>query len=459
MSVRVRNKHNQWIRTDLSLTAFQENPDVPITIICYACSNLNPNQSKESMVLEPNKDFFSMVDTWLKEIQPEYILTIACDLNNFKLYNELFGRAAGDDYLLNFKKFLQRYADQYHGKVSYMGGDDFCLVIPTNTWNENHVKELINEAIDQVGFQDGFLPAVGVSVSRSVNEFQSFRYDHAVVAMNTIRGIYRSHIAVYDARRYEQQQHQQMLLMGASQSLKDREFQIFVQPKVELTTGKIIGGEALVRWIKNDEIIPPADFIGAMEKNGFITAVDRHVWELACKWQASLIQRGLKPYPISVNVSRIDQYFMDIPNQFIYLIQKYNISPELIEIEITESAYAENAEALNESLRRLREYGFRVLLDDFGTGYSTLHMLQDCEVDVLKLDRSFLFPKSESKTTDLLQFISNMSRSMNLEMIAEGVETKQQCDVLHSIGCVYGQGFYFYRPMPLEEFEKIAYEL
>ncbi|MEG1799761.1 MAG: EAL domain-containing protein, partial [Synergistaceae bacterium] len=211
------------------------------------------------------------------------------------------------------------------------------------------------------------------------------------------------------------------------------------QPKYNLKTEQLAGAEALVRWMHPKRgIMAPAQFIPLFEKNGFITDLDLYIWEECCKKMRDWIDAGHLPIAVSVNVSRTDVYNPNLPELLVSLIRKYKLSPRNLHLEITETAYTENPEQLIEVVSRLKSLGFVIEMDDFGTGYSSLNMLSELPIDVLKLDIKFI--QSEEKkghSKSILSFIISLAKWLNLSVIAEGVETKAQVELLQSLNCEY----------------------
>ena len=237
-------------------------------------------------------------------------------------------------------------------------------------------------------------------------------------------------------------------------ALLNNEFVMYLQPKYSISTGRIIGAEALTRWISPEKgMISPAEFIPLFERNGFIIKLDQFIWEEACKKIRSWLDTGLKPVPISVNVSREYLHSFDIVAQITSLVKKYNIPFDMLELEITESAESAGVEDV---VKSLKNSGFTMLMDDFGSGYSSLNMLKTTQFDVLKIDRDFLseFMESERGRKIIAHTIS-MSRDIGLDIIAEGVETKEQALFLSDCGCDAAQGFYYSKPLPQKEFDEV----
>lgn len=216
--------------------------------------------------------------------------------------------------------------------------------------------------------------------------------------------------------------------------------------------------EALVRWNHPEMgLVSPSRFIPLLEETGLVTDLDRYIWESVCRTMSGWIRGGKHIVPISVNVSITDMKAMDVPAHFREMVRRYDLKSELIRVEITETAFAENSNLVREAIDRLHQYGFTVLMDDFGSGYSSLNMLKDTNVDVLKLDMKFIEMNVENrqKGIQIVDSVVNMAHKLNMTIIAEGVETKEQVDMLKTMNCIYGQGYYFYRPLPVKDAERL----
>ncbi|HIX71529.1 MAG TPA: GGDEF domain-containing protein, partial [Candidatus Anaerobutyricum stercoripullorum] len=216
------------------------------------------------------------------------------------------------------------------------------------------------------------------------------------------------------------------------------------------------GAEALIRWNHPRKgLIAPAQFIPVLEKNGFIEKLDYYVWERVCQYIRKWMDEGATPAPISVNMSRVDCSNTNLPDKITHLVQRYNIPPGLLQLELTESAYMDNPDFVNNMIRELRKRGFRIMMDDFGSGFSSLNTLKEIQVDYLKLDMKFLFSHANDfKSKRILSSVVSMAKWLRLKVIAEGVETQEQFDFLRRIQCDYVQGYYFFRPMPAKEYEE-----
>ena len=415
-------------------------------------------ESDEKAVIDlPRGDaFFRIADQFLANLYEESTACIVTDINYFKLYNDIFGRKSGNHFLETIAGIVQEAAQKYRGVAGYMGGDNFCLIVPTRSIAPREVLPAIEGFYKTLEYPDGFSPALGVYLSDDRRESTITLYDRALSALSEIKGDYINHIHFYSSERQQHQKEDKLLLMEVKNGLSNKEFIFYVQPQVFEKTGKIIGGEALVRWRHDGQLISPGRFIPVLEKTGYVYTVDRYVWESVASWQRSLIDRGIKPVPISVNVSRVDFYFADIAECFIDLIRKYSLTPELIGVEITESAFTDNNDTILEAIGKLHEAGFHILMDDFGSGSSSLSMLHTMNLDVLKTDVQFMSKDVQDKRAiSIVESIISMAHMIGMSVVTEGVETEEQMKNLISMGENYAQGFFFYKPMPLERFEAL----
>ena len=281
--------------------------------------------------------------------------------------------------------------------------------------------------------------------------------DRANMALWKAKGNFKNPYCEYDEKMRQQVLKEQKIINAMEMAIQNKEFTLYLQPKYNIEKGTIIGAEALVRWISLENgFISPGDFIPVFENNGFVYEVDKFIWEESCRYLRKWLDEGREVHPISVNVSRIDLYDPKLVQHLVDLREKYQLPSQYLELEITESAYTEDPEQIITITRQLREAGFVILMDDFGTGYSSLNMLKDIQIDVLKLDMGFLKSSDYSaKGGNILTAILKMAESLKMQTIAEGVETKEQVEFLKSIGCKYVQGFYYSKPLPVEDFEKL----
>lgn len=405
-----------------------------------------------------NRFFFKKAKEYLTSVDAGTHCLVAIDIEHFRIFNKLYGRQEGDRLLFYIAEVLRKMRDEHGGVAGYIGGDNFAMLMPSSEARIRQIKHEIAEGIKQWNDTMGFWPAMGVYLIDDVSISVGTMYDRATIALSKVIGNYTSRICEYSPDMEDSLEEELQLLAEVQEGLKKEEFIFYVQPQCNISSGKIVGGEALVRWKHSSRgMIPPGVFIPVLEKNGFIADLDRYVWRKVCKWLRECLDKGYHAIPVSINISRIDIFSMDVAEYLKELVEEYRIPTRLLKVEITESAYAENSDKIIRTVKQLRESDFLVMMDDFGSGYSSLNMLKSVAVDVLKMDMRFLEinEKEEEKGIGILESVVNMARQMQMPIIVEGVETKKQESFLRKMGCRYTQGYYYYKPLPVEEFEKL----
>ncbi len=411
---------------------------------------------KAEITLPRGDAFFRLADRFLMSSYEDTILCIVTDINYFNLYNDIFGRQAGNIFLESIAQVLEETAKRHRGICGYIGGDNFCLVIPGLHKETGDLSDFLQNLYNSLKFPDGFSPAMGAYISDDRRETMIVLYDRALGALSQIKGDYLKHFHIFSAEMHRHQKEDKLLLMQVRRGLARNEFLFYVQPQVHERSGKIIGAEALVRWMHEGTLISPGRFIPILEKTGYVYTVDTFVWESVARWLRDMIDRGIRPVPVSVNVSRVDFYFGDIPEYFTNLVSTYGLDPGLIGVEITESAFTDNMDMIVDAVRRLHDAGFQVLMDDFGSGSSSLSMLHTMNLDVLKTDVQFMSKDNQNnRAISIVESVISMAHLIGMSVVTEGVETEEQKENLIALGDNYAQGFYFYKPMPKEEFEEL----
>lgn len=268
---------------------------------------------------------------------------------------------------------------------------------------------------------------------------------------------FKERIAIFCPEEYKREIVFNRTLAEFQYALSNGRITYYLQPQVDMETGEIIGAEALTRWIDKDgSLISPATFIPALEESGFVVTLDKYVWQGVAMWLRERLNRGLRVVPISLNVSRVDILACDVAEHMGSLAAQYNLPPELMRIEITETAYTGESEAVDKLTADLHTRGFSTYMDDFGTGQSTLAMLKNVNVDVIKLDRTFVpTDRDQGRSTRIISSMLEMAQSLHLPVVVEGVETNEQASMLRHMGARYAQGFLYYRPMPAKDFEAL----
>lgn len=403
-----------------------------------------------------NKEFFlSKAQNLIKNGEAGQYDIICSDIERFKLVNELFGEDTGDDLL----KYIAQYYTVVIGKEGVcgrIGSDKFACILPHR---EDYTPEEFEGYSDAI---DAYLPALRIKLRFGVYKRAESSVsaaticDRALTAANSIRGKYGEHFAYYDENLDRALKTEQLILESMNDAVVNEEFLIYYQPKYSLETRRIIGAEALVRWQHpKNGLISPGDFIPLFEKSGFITDLDRYVWERVLSDMSRWQLEGKRPLPISVNMSRADIYDPFLTATLTDLTKKYSVPPSLFHLEITESAYMQDSFQLIQVVSELKALGFPIEMDDFGNGYSSLNMLSELPLNILKLDSGFIRNQTaDAKKEQILSVILSLAEKMGLPVVAEGVETTFQEESLKKMGCPYAQGYLYAKPMPGEEFER-----
>ena len=402
-----------------------------------------------------NREYFYEAARKLIDSTPDTDYCMVCtDVKNFKLINDIFGIAIGDRLLKEIASITAKLADN---KCTYgrLTSDRFAICFPKNMLNENtllyeysKVSNFIQNSIFKIRIHIGIYEIdqrdAGISVM----------CDRANLAIKTIKDSYQNVIAYYDNNLRSSVMKEQKVIGEFETAMSMGQFLIYIQPQVS-AGGYIRGGEALVRWNHPDDgIIPPGKFISILEKTGLISKLDAYMWELSCIQLRKWLDAGMEDIYISVNISPKDFYLIDVYDVITGLVKKYSLNPKSLHLEITETAVMSNPRQQLALINKLRKFGFLIEIDDFGSGYSSLNTLKDITADVLKIDMGFLESTSNiEKSRTILQMVISLAKSLNMEVITEGVENKQQADFLAEAGCDIFQGYHFAQPVSVSEFE------
>ena len=380
---------------------------------------------------------------------------IAFDIEQFRVVNDVYGIHEGDRLLQYLARIMTGFARENGGICGRISGDCFVMLLVRKNGYEEMVG-YVDKAMERYPLQMKIVVHFGIYQIEDRTIDVTVMYDRAVLAVKRIKGKYGEAYAYFDDSMRNELLLEKEITNSMQQALADGEFLVYLQPKCNLKTEEYVGAEALIRWMNPERgLLPPAQFIPIFEKTGFITEVDLYVWEQVCRMLARWKQENRTLIPISVNVSRADLYHSDFMDRILELMDKYDIEPSLLHMEITETVYTENQNQILDMVNQMEKLGFKVEMDDFGSGYSSLNMLAEVPVDVLKVDMHFLegYSAGEAKG-NILEFSVGLAKSLGLESVAEGVETREMVDELKRLNCEMGQGYYFSRPIPIHEFEQ-----
>lgn len=387
------------------------------------------------------------------DMYTQYVM-IVFDVDHFRVINELYGSKNGDHVLINIARMLA-LSTRGHGTWGRLQADRFCVCVGENELMSNIIlleRFLSGDNDINVGDTPVKLHA-GIYRVTDTDMPVGLMCDRAAVAVRSIKNNYVKRWINYDSRLNYILEEQE-LVNDMQAALDNREFFVMYQPIVDSATKKIVSAEALVRWQHPVRgLISPGVFIPLFEHNGFITNLDYYVCEEVCRFLAWQQEQGLEMVPISVNLSRMNFYSSSLCSNISSMVREYGVNPAYLKLEITESAYQSNQNELLHAVRDFKDSGFRVMMDDFGSGYSSLNMLKDVMVDVLKIDMKFMDNLEESqRASNILYSIVQMAKSLDIEIVVEGVETKVQYQLVRNMGCDCIQGYYFYRPLMREQF-------
>lgn len=402
-------------------------------------------------------EFMRRANAFLATVRDGAWCIATVDMGHMRLFNEWHGQAEGDRVLADVGTVLKDIENAGHGVAGYWGQDDFCILAPFEHDAIHRIYARVREAVAKHDDGVGFWPSMGVYPIDHREQITIDAQAKAMYANRRAKNDFKDRIAVFSPEEYRHEVAFHHTLTEFQYALSNERITYYLQPQVNMETGEIIGAEALTRWIDKDgSLIPPNSFIPALEESGFVVTLDKYVWQGVAIWLRMRLDQGLRVVPISLNVSRVDILACDVAEHMSSLAAQYNLPPELMRIEITETAYTGESEAVDRLTAELHNRGFSTYMDDFGTGQSTLAMLKNVNVDVIKLDRTFVPDgKTDERSTQIVSSMLGMAQSLKLPVVVEGIETNEQATLLRQMGARYAQGFLYYRPMPAADFEAL----
>ena len=404
-----------------------------------------------------NADAFYELSREMVKNRPEMPwVMITSNIMNFHLINALFGVVRGNEVLVRTAYLLRGISEDARGLCGRLGGDQFAMLIPQEKYREDALLEIAHDLTDL--YSSGmftFCIHFGVYMIDDATIPVSVMCGRANAALRTIRGDMTRNLAVFNDTLRQKILLEQKVIAGFEEALKTEQFKMYLQPQVG-KDGRAFGAEALVRWQRPDgSIMMPGDFIETLENAGLIHKLDMYMWEHAVR-QLSIWKGTANGHlALSVNMSAKDFYSIDVYDVLTKLVDAYGVDCRLLRLEITETALLAEPEKSMAVVARLRQRGFLVEIDDFGSGYSSLSLLKNIQADLLKIDMGFLREiRDKERSRIILRSVIDLAGSLGMDVITEGVETEQQLRALSDMGCYSFQGYYFSRPIPLEEFER-----
>ncbi len=421
----------------------------------FTCGKVSRNLlNKDSLTCADNFEYFQkLCGSLAKSGHFSDYTCVFCNIRDFRFYNSKYGYKAGDQVLTEFADHIRDFLVKGE-HFARDGGDSFLLLISSDREDQfiSHMKDIkidILERSDQLQVYCGLYRI-------QENDVPGDAFAACTLALSSARKSTSDSFIRYDPEMFTEIDSRMDTLYLCNQGLKNGEFLVYYQPKVNIENNTLCGCEALVRWMHDGELIPPGKFISILEENGNISALDFYVFRRVCSDIAEWNRKGITPVRVSSNFSKVHLKDPDFADKIIEIIDEYGIDPKYVEVELTESSAYDDFASLAEFVNVMKSKGIFTSMDDFGTGYSSLSMLRDLDVDVIKIDKSFIddLDRENNPNKKMIGTIVRMIHDLEREVICEGIETKEQVEFLKQIHCFAAQGYLYDTPLPHDEFEK-----
>lgn len=447
----------QIIFDGLLLTGFMISSVVLLLVLIYYFSDV----SQDELTGLRNRVGFErkLSELFYFKPNPDYIFG-RLEVYNIQDANERFGREYGDMILQSISEQLKKDYETSNRACCRLGGNSFGILLDKNDIQNTPLNIHLKDLIKNCNVQNDYVISIYIGFCPINQEYatdMSGIIERADFALSKVKGNFYKNIGYFDGeirKEYERQKDFEKRLWKAIQK---EEFKVYLQPIYDTETKKCVSAEALVRWIdQNNVIVPPNEFIPAFEANGFITELDMYVLDHVCHILSNWRSHNRPLIPISVNISRVDIDNPDLVDNIVKIVDKYQLPHDLIKVEITESAFNMNESLIIYTMQNLQNNGFIVMMDDFGSGYSNLNMFKNMPIDIVKIDMIFMkdIERSE-KGVIIVTSVVNMAKLLGLKIVVEGVETDGQYNLIRKLGCDMIQGYYFAKPMPVDEFNSL----
>lgn len=454
----ILRKNNSYVFHRISFEYESDKKD-KIIMLCEDVSNLVTGEIDPLTGGYNTVGFHRRIMEWIAANPGKKFRLHRYNLDRFRDINGVYGHEMGDKLLRDIGDYMKQY-DSENSFCAHLNGDHFARFCSVDSLSVQECYDNFVKCFADYNLNIPITMHMGVyDLCERDNDPYTMSYK-ALLALQDIKGDMDVKIKYYESGMMRQEKERLELLKDVESAIENENFEVWFQPQVNYKTGKIFGAEALIRWRHPQKgLLPPGMFIPLLEKSNYIGKVDFYIAKKVCayakKWINDLPERKIQ---VSVNLSRQDILNTAFMDELEKVVIENKIPFSSLRLEVTESAYIKNATKLIDEVTKLRSKGFAVEIDDFGAGYSSLNTLKDMDADTLKLDMAFLSDNSNTKKKQIIiSSVIDMAHNLGLPVIAEGVETKEQADMLAGFGCNFMQGYYFSKPVPAEEYEQMLY--
>lgn len=386
---------------------------------------------------------------------------VQINIKNFRYYNTKHGYQGGNEVLtLVYDSILDLLSEEEYAARIY--ADNFALLLKCEDTNALLYDRLIEKIdlfyrIEDPRVYRNLFLSYGICEIKEDMSFQKAWSDANLARKESASPNRRCHsLEIYDNKIHHQYMDRIELEVRTADAYKDYEFFPFYQPKVDAKTHKVVGAEALLRWYDEEgNLVPLYKYLPILNENSYIILVDLDIFDITCKLLEERLKKGLYVVPISFNLSKASFYEKTVIQDYIEIFEKYDIPKDLIQIELMETISLDDTDRMKYIISSFVDYGFKCILDDFGNGYSSFNVLLNNDISAVKIDRQFFLDNLNGDSKLIIKTVINLIKSLHMEVVAEGVETKEHADYLRECGCDMIQGFYFYKPISTDEFIKV----
>lgn len=406
-------------------------------------------------------DFKELAQKKIEDKSQNFILA-SCNISNFKYINNMYGYEKGDQLLEQMGRF---FCDNNPNYVlgCRIHSDRFLILGQVNNRDEEHLKKILERMADEFTEKMSlFFPLASIHLNTGAYILKdsdtniSEIVDKTEIARKSAKDNYLTSVVFYDDVLEERAKAEREMIPLFERALKEERIAVFLQPKVAIASGELVGAEALVRLIDDDgKVVQPSAFIPILERTGMISKLDYYMVQKVCDIISDWIFRGIEPIRVSVNLSRLDFKEDGIWDSMLGLMGEYDVPRKYIEFEVTETIFYDDVKFIIDKIKQLRSQGYKVSMDDFGSGYSSLNTVGLMPIDIIKFDRGFVQNSiNTQKGLEIMSGLVNIFSKLQMEVICEGVETKEEEKIIEACGCEYVQGYLHDRPLKASEFDE-----